>query len=70
MTHLCLPIMAKNKYGRVINMSPPLQTDFRASSAWSSTSALGAAAEYEGGEGQAAQCLVIFLHKESSTPTL
>ncbi|CAE7197438.1 hsdl2 [Symbiodinium natans] len=30
LTHLCLPIMAKNGYGRVICMSPPIQTDFRA----------------------------------------
>lgn len=57
MTHLCLPIMAKNKYGRVINMSPPLQTDFRAYKGFTAyniskfgmtMSALGAAAEYEG----------------------
>ncbi|CAJ1423872.1 unnamed protein product [Effrenium voratum] len=34
LTHLCLPVMAKNKFGRVINMSPPLQTDFRALSSW------------------------------------
>lgn len=57
MTHLCMPIMAKNKYGRVINMSPPLQTDFRAYKGFTAyniskfgmtMSALGAAAEYEG----------------------
>ncbi|CAJ1336197.1 unnamed protein product [Effrenium voratum] len=57
LTHLCLPVMAKNKFGRVINMSPPLQTDFRAYKGFTAyniskfgmtMSALGAAAEYEG----------------------
>ncbi|KAF4701989.1 hypothetical protein FOZ63_019828 [Perkinsus olseni] len=28
MTKLCLPHMKKNNYGRVINMSPPISTDF------------------------------------------
>mmetsp|Transcript_22094 Transcript_22094/g.41658 ORF Transcript_22094/g.41658 Transcript_22094/m.41658 type:complete len:318 (-) Transcript_22094:174-1127(-) len=57
LTHLCLPIMAQNGYGRVICMSPPIQTDFRAYKGFTAyniskfgmtMSALGAAAEYEG----------------------
>eukprot|EP00437_Effrenium_voratum_P037848 CAMPEP_0181476068 /NCGR_PEP_ID=MMETSP1110-20121109/41517_1 /TAXON_ID=174948 /ORGANISM="Symbiodinium sp., Strain CCMP421" /LENGTH=316 /DNA_ID=CAMNT_0023601341 /DNA_START=60 /DNA_END=1010 /DNA_ORIENTATION=- len=57
LTHLCLPIMAKNGFGRVICMSPPIQTDFRAYKGFTAyniskfgmtMSALGAAAEYEG----------------------
>ncbi|KAF4668659.1 hypothetical protein FOL47_002919 [Perkinsus chesapeaki] len=28
MTKLCLPYMKENKFGRVINMSPPISTDF------------------------------------------
>merc|ERR1711879_423949 len=28
MTKFCLPVMAKNKFGRVITMSPPIRPDF------------------------------------------
>jgi len=57
MTHLCLPVMAKNGFGRVINMSPPIQTHFRAYKGFTAyniskfgmtMSAMGAAAEFEG----------------------
>lgn len=57
MTSLCLPVMAKNGFGRVVNMSPPIQTDFRAFRGYTAyniskfgmtMSAMGAAAEYEG----------------------
>ncbi|KAF4690040.1 hypothetical protein FOZ60_000703 [Perkinsus olseni] len=57
MTKLCLPHMKKNNYGRVINMSPPISTDFmsyRGLTAYNiskfgmSMSALGAAAEGQG----------------------
>lgn len=57
LTSLCLPIMAKNGFGRIINMSPPIQTNFRAYKGFTAYNmskfgmtmvALGAAAEYEG----------------------
>jgi len=57
MTSLCLPVMAKNGYGRVICMSPPIQTDYRAFKGFTAYNvskfgmtmvAMGAAAEYEG----------------------
>lgn len=57
MTALCVPIMEKGGFGRIVNMSPPIQTDFRAYRGFTAyniskfgmtMSALGAAAEYEG----------------------
>ncbi|CAE8610646.1 unnamed protein product [Polarella glacialis] len=57
MTSLCLPHMAKNGFGRVICMSPPIQTGFRAFKGFTAYNiskfgmtmcAMGAAAEYEG----------------------
>lgn len=57
LTALCLPIMAKGGYGRVINMSPPIQCDFRAFGGFTAYNiskfgmtmvAMGAAAEYQG----------------------
>jgi len=57
MTHFCLPVMAKNGFGRVINMSPPIQSDFHAFKGFTAyniskfgmtMSAMGVAAEYEG----------------------
>jgi citronellol/citronellal dehydrogenase len=57
LTSLSLPHMAKNGFGRVITMSPPIQTDFRAYKGFTAYNiskygmtmvAMGAAAEYEG----------------------
>lgn len=57
LTSLCLPIMAKNGFGRVINMSPPIQTNYQAYKGFTAYNiskygmtmvAMGAAAEYEG----------------------
>lgn len=57
LTSLCLPIMAKGGFGRVISMSPPIQTDFKAFGGFTAYNiskfgmtmvAMGAAAEYEG----------------------
>mmetsp|Transcript_16833 Transcript_16833/g.39083 ORF Transcript_16833/g.39083 Transcript_16833/m.39083 type:complete len:320 (+) Transcript_16833:40-999(+) len=57
LTSLCLPIMAKNKFGRVICMSPPIVTDYQAFKGYTAYNiskygmtmvAMGAAAEYEG----------------------
>lgn len=57
LTSLCLPHMAKNGFGRVITMSPPIQTDHRAYKGFTAYNiskygmtmvAMGAAAEYEG----------------------
>lgn len=57
MTSLCLPIMEKGGFGRLVNMSPPIQTHFSAYRGFTAyniskfgmtMSALGAAAEYEG----------------------
>eukprot|EP00401_Gymnodinium_catenatum_P078945 CAMPEP_0117475130 /NCGR_PEP_ID=MMETSP0784-20121206/9636_1 /TAXON_ID=39447 /ORGANISM="" /LENGTH=320 /DNA_ID=CAMNT_0005269367 /DNA_START=63 /DNA_END=1025 /DNA_ORIENTATION=+ len=57
MTSLCLPVMEKNMFGRVICMSPPIQTDFTAFKGYTAYNmskfgmtmvAMGAAAEYEG----------------------
>jgi len=57
MTSLCLPVMAKNGYGRVICMSPPIQTSYQAYKGFTAYNvskfgmtmvAMGAAAEYEG----------------------
>jgi len=54
---LCLPIMEKNGYGRVISMSPPIQTNFMAFKGFTAYNiskfgmtivAMGAAAEYVG----------------------
>mmetsp|Transcript_43953 Transcript_43953/g.80317 ORF Transcript_43953/g.80317 Transcript_43953/m.80317 type:complete len:320 (+) Transcript_43953:46-1005(+) len=56
LTSLCLPIMAKNKFGRVICMSPPIVTDYQAYKGYTAYNiskygmtmvAMGAAAEYE-----------------------
>merc|ERR1719369_552148 len=57
LTSLCLPIMAKGGFGRVICMSPPIQTDHRAFKGFTAYNiskygmtmvAMGAAAEYVG----------------------
>mmetsp|Transcript_44748 Transcript_44748/g.130276 ORF Transcript_44748/g.130276 Transcript_44748/m.130276 type:complete len:298 (+) Transcript_44748:136-1029(+) len=65
LTTLCLPIMEQQKWGRVICMSPPIRTDYKAfngctaynMSKYSMTMvAMGAAAEYEG-KGIAAHAL-------------
>jgi len=57
LTSMCLPIMAKGGFGRVITMSPPIKTDFRAFRGFTAYNiskfgmtmvAMGAAAEYEG----------------------
>merc|ERR1712151_859915 len=57
MTKACLTEMAKGGWGRVITMSPPIQTDFRAFAGFTAYNiskfgmtivAMGAAAEYEG----------------------
>lgn len=57
LTSLSLPIMARNGFGRVICMSPPIQTNFRAFNGFTAYNiskfgmtmcAMGAAAEYEG----------------------
>eukprot|EP00931_Biecheleriopsis_adriatica_P068833 TRINITY_DN42738_c0_g1_i1.p1 TRINITY_DN42738_c0_g1~~TRINITY_DN42738_c0_g1_i1.p1 ORF type:complete len:410 (-),score=74.03 TRINITY_DN42738_c0_g1_i1:305-1534(-) len=57
MTSLCLPVMAKNGFGRVITMSPPIKTHFREFAGFTAYNiskfgmtmcAMGAAAEYEG----------------------
>jgi NAD(P)-dependent dehydrogenase (short-subunit alcohol dehydrogenase family) len=57
LTSLCLPVMAKGGFGRVICMSPPIQTHFRAFSGFTAYNiskfgmtmvAMGAASEYEG----------------------
>lgn len=57
LTSLCLPIMAKGGFGRVICMSPPIQTNFHAYRGFTAYNiskfgmtmvAMGAAAEYEG----------------------
>jgi len=57
MTSLCLPVMARNGFGRVICMSPPIQTDFESFKGFTAYNiskfgmtmvAMGAAAEYVG----------------------
>lgn len=57
MTKFCLPHMAKGNWGRIINMSPPISTNFRAFKGFTAYNiskfgmtmvAMGAAAEYEG----------------------
>merc|ERR1719401_2301367 len=57
LTSMCLPIMAKGGFGRVISMSPPIRTDYpsyRGFTAYNISKfgmtmvAMGAAAEYEG----------------------
>lgn len=57
MTHLCLPVMAKGGFGRVITMSPPIQTHYSAFKGFTAYNiskfgmtmcAMGVAAEYEG----------------------
>mmetsp|Transcript_11200 Transcript_11200/g.25117 ORF Transcript_11200/g.25117 Transcript_11200/m.25117 type:complete len:341 (+) Transcript_11200:2-1024(+) len=57
LTSLCLPIMAKGGFGRVITMSPPIQTDFQTYKGFTAYNmskfgmtmvAMGVAAEYEG----------------------
>lgn len=57
MTSLCLPIMAKGGFGRVICMSPPIKTDFESYAGFTAyymskfgmtMVAMGAAAEYKG----------------------
>mmetsp|Transcript_106894 Transcript_106894/g.271423 ORF Transcript_106894/g.271423 Transcript_106894/m.271423 type:complete len:333 (-) Transcript_106894:50-1048(-) len=57
MASLCCPIMAKNKFGRVICMSPPIQTSYKAFKGFTAYNiskfgmtmvAMGAASEYEG----------------------
>jgi len=57
LTSLCLPVMAKGGFGRIITMSPPIQTDFKAFNGFTAYNiskfgmtmvAMGAAAEYEG----------------------
>jgi NAD(P)-dependent dehydrogenase (short-subunit alcohol dehydrogenase family) len=57
MANLCLPVMAKGGFGRVICMSPPIQNDYRAFGGFTAYNiskfgmtmvAMGAAAEYEG----------------------
>merc|ERR1719201_1573811 len=57
MTRLCLPIMEKGGFGRVINMSPPMQTSYEAFRGFTAYNiskfgmtmvAMGAAAEYKG----------------------
>lgn len=57
LTSLSLPHMAKNKFGRVISMSPPIQTHFKRFAGFTAYNiskmgmtmvAMGAAAEYEG----------------------
>lgn len=54
---LCLPIMAKNGFGRVISMSPPIEPNYKAYAGFTAYNiskfgmtmvAMGAAAEYEG----------------------
>lgn len=54
---LCLPVMEKNGFGRVISMSPPIQSDYEAFKGFTAYNiskfgmtmvAMGAAAEYEG----------------------
>jgi citronellol/citronellal dehydrogenase len=54
LTKLCLPVMKKHKYGRVISMSPPIQTHYSAYKGYTAyniakfgmtMSALGAGAE-------------------------
>lgn len=56
MTKACLPHMAKNGWGRIINTSPPIQTNFRAFKGFTAYNiskygmtmvAMGAAAEHE-----------------------
>jgi len=57
MTRACLPHMAKNSWGRIINTSPPIKTNFRAFKGFTAYNiskfgmtmvAMGAAAENEG----------------------
>jgi len=57
MARLCLPIMEKNGFGRVISMSPPIQTDYEAFRGFTAYNiskfgmtmvSMGVAAEYEG----------------------
>lgn len=57
MASLCLPIMEKGGFGRVICMSPPIQTDYRSYRGFTAYNmskfgmtmvAMGAASEYEG----------------------
>merc|ERR550537_1459422 len=57
MARLCLPVMEKGGFGRVICMSPPIQTDYQAFKGFTAYNvskfgmtivAMGAAAEFEG----------------------
>lgn len=57
MARLCLPIMEKNGFGRVISMSPPIQSDYEAFKGFTAYNmskfgmtmvSMGVAAEYEG----------------------
>jgi NAD(P)-dependent dehydrogenase (short-subunit alcohol dehydrogenase family) len=57
LTRLCLPIMEKSGFGRVISMSPPIETDYRVFDGFTAYNiskfgmtmvAMGAAAEYAG----------------------
>lgn len=57
LTSMCLPIMAKNGFGRVISMSPPIEPHYTAFNGFTAYNiskfgmtmvAMGAAAEYEG----------------------
>merc|ERR1719247_1041807 len=57
MARLCLPIMEKNGYGRVISMSPPIETHYQAFKGFTAYNiskfgmtmvSMGAASEYEG----------------------